>query len=385
MKKILFLAKIPTCLNENLLTKLYGEINAHTNLGFEVWYIEWNGKEFELVCNNDKRRIFLKKRTCGNQQMYYHTLYFIDLYKIAIKLIVKGKFDAIYMRLMPFFKSTVRLGNEAKKRNTDFIIEIPSYPFKKEASESKSVKQKLKVLLENIYAKNIWKNVDLIVLCADGKYDTAMGRPAVNICNGIDVSMLNTRQKVDSRDINILALASMSYWQGFDRLIVSLSKYEGSKNVFIHFVGNDGDGSLQSWKKLADDLNVKDRIVFHGPLYDEKLDDIFNKMDVGVGPLALYKRDCYTSTALKIREYMARGLPFVYACDDEAIEYNTRYMYKVSNDASEIDFQGIVEFADNVKKDGDVMQMMRQYAIDNLSWERQMKIVYEHLNKVKEG
>ena len=48
MNKILFIMKYPTCLDENLKRKFNGQMNACIQLGYEVWFIEWNGKYFFL-------------------------------------------------------------------------------------------------------------------------------------------------------------------------------------------------------------------------------------------------------------------------------------------------------------------------------------------------
>ena len=73
---------------------------------------------------------------------------------------------------------------------------------------------------------------------------------------------------------------------------------------------------LAELQALARDLGVADRVVFHGELHGEALDRVAAACDIGIGGLGLYRKGQYRSMTLKLREYMARGLPFAYAVED---------------------------------------------------------------------
>lgn len=385
MKKVLFLAKIPTKYKENLLTKIYGEINAHKRIGFEVWHIEWDGDKIELVCDNNGNRFFLKRTFCIKKKLYYHTLYFIHLYRMAYKVVRLYEFDVVYMRLMPLFKEVVKLSKLIKKKGIDFLIEIPSSPDTTEANNSTSLRRKICLCLEKLYSSRVWKNVTMFLVCSENRYDSIYGRPAINIYNGVDLSLLREKEILDNDKVHILALASMSYWQGFDRLIRSLAQYPNKEDIILHFVGNDGDGSLKEWIDLAGELGVASQLIVHGALYGKQLDSVCNEADIGIGPLGLYRKNKGGSASLKVREYMARGLPYVYAGEDIAIEYNSCYMFRVTNDNEIFDMNDIVEFAKSVKGNHNICDEMRAYAEENLTWEYQMEMVYHMLDDIKKN
>ena len=180
-----------------------------------------------------------------------------------------------------------------------------------------------------------------------------------------------------AQDVSLLALASMSHWQGYDRLIEALAAYEGDTDVVIHMVGGEGDGSLAEWKKLAQERNVENKVVFHGEMFGEKLNALIADCDAGVGGLGLYRKKQFQSMTLKLREYMARGLPFVYAVDDPSVPENEAFCIQLANDDSAIDMAQIVDFAKNARKDAQTPALMRQYAKEHMSWQGIFKTVLE--------
>ena len=151
--------------------------------------------------------------------------------------------------------------------------------------------------------------VDLYTLIGDDCGGTLHGRPAMNTVNGIDVGRLPKHApRANAKDIRLLALASMSGWHGYDRILRSLAGYRGDADVRIDFVGGDGDGSLAKWKLLADELNVADRVTFHGPRYGDALETIVSRSaTLGIGSLGMFRYGLKRGMTLKAREYMARG------------------------------------------------------------------------------
>ena len=127
MKKILFINKYPTCVNENLKKKFDGQMEACLELGYEVWFLKWDGKFFKLCSTNSEEEEKIIRTNISNLHRYYHTLYFFDLNKACKAVIRKHKFDYVYMRYMPFLSSSVSLAKQIKKQEIKFLMEIPSY------------------------------------------------------------------------------------------------------------------------------------------------------------------------------------------------------------------------------------------------------------------
>ena len=171
----------------------------------------------------------------------------------------------------------------------------------------------------------------------------------------------------------------MSVWQGYDRLIEALARYRGDEPVTVHMVGGEGDGSLAAWKRLAQERGVADRVIFHGELHGEALDRVAARCDIGVGGLGLHRKGQYRSMTLKLREYMARGLPFVYAVDDPSLPEDPAVCLRLANDESPIDLAELAAFARRAQADEETPARMRAYAESHMSWQGVLAQVLERV------
>jgi glycosyltransferase involved in cell wall biosynthesis len=64
------------------------------------------------------------------------------------------------------------------------------------------------------------------------------------------------------------------------------------------------------------DREIPENIVFHGFLAGDEHHQILCKADVGIGTLALHRNQMEEGSPLKVREYLAYGLPVVIAYQD---------------------------------------------------------------------
>ena len=374
MKRIFFLMKYPTCVPETLKRKFNGQMNACIQLGYEAWYLEWNGEAFQLACMNtgEKKHVMNVTQKLPKEK-YYHTLYFIDMYRAAIRAIGMQAFDKLYIRFLPTFPPAVRFVKLAKKKGITIIQEIPTYLGKgnDDGSEQPGLVRRAALKASNAYAQLAQRKMDFFTVIGVDAGGRFCGKPAMNINNGIDVTAIRMRKyQLQEDGLHMLLLASMCDWHGYDRMIESLKHYKGDEKITLHFAGNDGDGSLAKWKQLAEGM---ENVVFHGGVYGETLDELINGMDLGVSSLGLYRIGLELGTVMKGREYMARGLPFVYAGEDPTIEKGHPHAMQVPNDDTPIDMNEVVAFAKRMRADKDAAQSMREYARKHMSWEMEFE------------
>ena len=269
-------------------------------------------------------------------------------------------------------------GDEGKGKITDYLAERADYVVRYQGGNNaghtvvvNGEEFKLRLIPSGIisgHATCVIGNgvvVDLKVLIKEMEYLKA---------KGVDVSRLPLHApRRGARDVGMLALASMSVWQGYDRLIEALARYHGKETVTVHMVGGEGDGSLAQWKRLVREKGLEDRVLFYGELHGGALDGVAAQCDVGVGGLGLYRKKQYVSMTLKLREYMARGLPFVYAVEDPSIPKEPRFCLKLANDDTPLDLEPIVAFAMRAKADAQAPALMRAYARERMSWQGVLK------------
>lgn len=375
-KKLLYITRYSIHQDFNLKAKFDGQLNAFRNLGFDTYFIGFDQRYFYLV-NGDKKTIVGK--THFGIPSYLHTAFYNDLHKAAIKAINLVGFDFVYWRAAPIWKSSCKLGKVIKDNGASLIYEIPTFSTNREADMS--LLRKLYTLFTKRKSDKFNERyVDYYVVIGEEAGGVYNGKPAINIENGVDVNSLKARSpKKDDDEIHILALASMCYWHGYDRLIKSLSQYNGKQKVIIHMVGGNDGGCLGEWKQLASDLKLNDKVIFHNSMFGKQLDDIVDLCDLGAASLG--RKDFKFISELKTREYIARGLPFIMAVDDMVLsKLEQKYWIKISNDDAIPDMSKIIEFALEMRNKENLIDDMRKLACDILSWEAQYKKLFNYID-----
>lgn len=371
-KKLLYITRYSLHQEFNLKKKFDGQINAFSNLGFDVYFIGFDENNLYLI-NNGKKKILGK--THFGFPSYLHTLFYNDLHKAAEKAVKTEKFDYVYWRAAPLWGSSCKVAKTIRSTNAKLIYEIPTFPQKKE--EHLNGLRKLFSLYSERFTDKFNTLVNYYVLIGEDAGGEYRGKPAINIENGIDVNSLKERTpKTDNESVHILALASMCYWHGYDRLIKSLHEYKGDRKVIIHMVGGNDGGCLLEWKQLAHDLGLDDTVVFHDSMFGKDLDDIVDLSDLGAASLG--RKDFKFISELKTREYIARGLPFIMAVDDVVLsKEEEKYWIKIANDDSIPDMSQIVDFALEMRNKENLVSDMRTLASQKLSWYAQYKKMFD--------
>lgn len=150
--------------------------------------------------------------------------------------------------------------------------------------------------------------------------------------NGIlysEIAMhVEDKRKGGTPEILFIA-SSFAPWHGLDLLLCSV---KNSKSDFVlHLVGNVPD-------EFSDDLMDK-RIVQHGLVSPSKIKELTTAAWVGLSSFAHYRLNMKQASTLKVREYLAYGLP-VYATYEESFPADFPYF---KND--ECDIEKIISYA----------------------------------------
>lgn len=378
MKKVLFVMKYPIDEQYSILQKLNGEMEAVFKLGYDVYYISFD-KQYVYLNHGTDRRV-LQKTTFGKSRAYFHLIAFYDIYNVAAKAIKLENIDIVYFRYGPLNV----LGNKLFKianQNSRLVVEIPTFPVDRETQ--KNTLRRVYIKYSEWWWRRSAHNISLFTIIGEPAL-SYLGVPAINIDNGISVEKIPLRNPTNADDnrIHILAVASMCTWHGYDRIIRGLAEWNSpnkSKYV-VDLIGDEGDGSLQEWKKMVNDLHLQDQVVFHGKMTGEPLTEMFEMATIGLCSLGMYRNGFYSGSVLKLREYMARGLPFVYAHDDPAIDESMEWCLRIANDDSPVPMEEVCSFVSQILKKTSIPLMMRNYAAKNMTWEAQFERVFKELD-----
>ena len=377
MSKVLFIMKYPLEEQYSVVSKFNGQMQALKNMGHEVSYLSFDRKHIYYNHNNDRE--IIQQTTLGNSKLYYHFLSFYDIYKAAKKIVETYDFDLVYFRYGPLNQMGKSLFKTVSKKAV-LVVEIPTFPPDRE---------KQKTELRRIYMKysdkcwqNVSKYISLFTIIGE-KANSYLGVPALNIDNGVSVESIPEKTITLAPDgkRHLLAVATMSNWQGYDRIIRGIANWDSpkAKEYVVDLVGGEGDGSLQKWKELSVKCNIDKQVLFHGRKTGDQLTKMFEMAEIGLGTLGMYRKKMNTGSVLKIREYMARGLPFIYANEDPDLEENMPWCIRVPNDKTPIDMELVDEFADSLVENKDIGHKMRLYALDHMSWEAQFRTIFSRI------
>lgn len=356
-------------------TKYIGISKAFTNLGYEVFrtFIDqhkvWitNGEKTEVI-----GKVFLKnEKLCRNTSLY-----------CAVSNYIKRKnFDYCYIRSIPTTKTYLTMVNKLKQSGCKIMVEIPTYPVKGEFESDKWYRKRIR----RSFAKNEKKsitNIDLYLLLGD-KANDYLRCPAINIENGVDIEIFNPKKFAKSQDFHMVFIGKVARWHGIDRVIEGLNNYYKNKNaikVYFHVIGSDADGMLKNCKNMVSEYGLEDYVIFEGPKYASEADKYFDIADVAIASLGDHRRKVQNISLLKIKEYMARGIPFVYSMDDNMIDNSWEFCYKISKDDSPVNIETVINFAESIQWEN-VTEKMRSICRETMGWETQISKAMDYFGE----
>lgn len=257
------------------------------------------------------------------------------------------------------------------------VMEIPTFPYD---SEYKTQGMSKQIFQDKIFRNYFAKQLDAIVTFSD--YDKIFGQRTIRISNGIDFDSVKLKTSLNntSKELNLIGVAEIHKWHGFDRLVTGLANYYSQHQdytVRFHVVGyfysQEGE---DEFKRLISEHNMNNYVILYGKKHGIELDDIFNQCDFGIGSLGRHRAGIQIIKTLKNREYAARGIPFIYSETDSDFDHKP-YVLKAPADETPIDIYEIVKFYNQLSFSP---QEIRE-SINDLSWENQMRKVLNDVFK----
>lgn len=377
MMKILFLT--PTSLNEysGIDKKILAQYQAlkNNNLDPELCYVDRKkGIERKIFQKN----ILLKKNKLKSR-------IFLKLFSLLLRwnfrdvedYIYRNNIELIYIRYeIASNYGFIKFLKNLKIKNIKILLEIPTYPYDQELLNG-NFKLKLRYLIDKYYRKSLKKYVNKIITFTDDK--EIYGIPTINIFNGVDINNISLIEKKESEEIRFIGVAGLSFWHGFDRFILSMKEYykkNPKRKIIFNIVGDGNKDYINKLKNIVKENKLERYVIFHGFKFGKELDEIYNYSDIAIGSLGVHRVGIQKASVLKVREYCAKGIPFILGYQDDSFEKNLEFYYQVSNDESLLDIEKIIEWYKNLKV---TPEEIRKYAEDNLSWDKQMKKVIDNI------
>lgn len=215
--------------------------------------------------------------------------------------------------MVPNF-SLIALMKTAQQRGIKVLYEIPTYPYYGEQirASRKKYRAVAKIAVDAMFSPLIKKYADHIVIIRSNS-KIRLHHKMVEINNGVNTEKIKSRENYGSKDgvFRMVTVGTLFPYHGYDRVLAGLKDCKEEVDghpVEFHIVG--ASQTIDELKEQAQKLGLK-RVIFHGMKTTDELNEMYEDFDVGLGCLALHRRNADIDTTLKIIEYYCRGVPVV--------------------------------------------------------------------------
>jgi glycosyltransferase involved in cell wall biosynthesis len=367
MKKILIIYRVfaDEVTTKGVHRKMLEQGRSLERLGAKVDMINLHSKGIQV---DGKLEVIKNLQTASSRNLFN----LFDFYNEIRKLDFVLDYDAYYIRYSPLSLGFISFLKFLKKSNPNcnIYIELPTYPFINEYSGLK----KLMVQIIGQRQKKLKNYVTNIV--SVGNEQNIWGIPVKKIKNAIDPESYRLRNAVKVPGVIRLVMVSTFFnWHGIDRLVNGMKIYMSNPhkkyNIYLTLVGEGPE--LNKIRTLTENELLKDNVFFTPSTFGAELNQYFDQADIAIGTLAVDRLNLEDCSALKHREYGARGIPFIYAGSD--ISFNGKdFTLCLPLQEKEIDFLEIEKFYEKLDSDAShyLPQAIKSRVSADLSWEAQL-------------
>lgn len=375
-KKILFYTKMNfgNAGNSGIFKKVIGQWKALNEWGFDsvLFYTE-----------NDN--IVIKKHE-QEEKKTFSSLWkrLIYTYQGFIEDLDIKEFDVMYFRHFFFHPLAVWMlfWLKWKHPKLKIVMELPTYPYRGHL-KIMDWKGKLIAWLDKVCSPSFKKYIDLIVTFSS--HEEIFDIKTIQISNGIDPTGIEPIPKPSfDKELHILGLANVQAWHGYDRVIEGLKIYNANNQeirVCFHLVG-EGD-AIPYLKQLTKNYGLEKAVLFYGAQFGDDLNKIMSKCHLAASVLGFQRAGAYRGTisALKVREYCIKGLPFINGFPDSDINVDFPYAMTVDSDESPIDIQKTVLFYQSLNQHfPNYPKELNDFAQKQLSWKAKFEPIAKWIN-----
>ncbi len=353
--KIAYLIDYDPGINSGVMQKIRQQSGQWRSKGHTVYLIStktmsiYDGEENIL---HRQKSLNLEFGKLGTALNLLYNAYYINV------LMEKIDIDIIYMRyrpFIPFFQKMLKQYKVIMEINSDDTLEYRTH-------------SKLKHWY-NRYTREVFlKDMDAFVSVSHELKERFLylNKPIEVIANGIDVRSCDVAEAVDNEQPTLVFVGSPGQsWHGMEK-IIKMAEY--FKDYRFHIIGTEGE--------------EMDNIRYFGYLSQEKVIQTIKQGDVGIGTLSLYQTGLQEASPLKTRQYLACGVPLIYAYKDTDLDEEATFALRLENMEHNIDYSKIEQFVQKVFQDRDIKKAARAFAEDVLDYAKKEERRLEFFQKV---
>lgn len=361
---VLYLVPSVSSSAKGILKKQYDKINAFEKAGCEVKAILFSYEKHKDQIENKLQYYFIdleKVKRKYSKRLIWRILPVISN-KAAQKFIydkVCNQLDGIdiaYVRYSSADYFALPLFNRIKKLGIKIILEYNGIHMYDEVVRRKNEQGPFSLYLylnEKYLEKKVAGFADVIVgvtkEITNYYADLNQTKIRYTLSNGVETSRFKQRNApvYSKKEVSFLFLSgSRNYWHGIDRFLKGLQIYKGNVCIKLTIAGPVYEEYMH-YSYPNPNIDVQFISAVDGP----ELDRLFDIHHIGIGSLALHRMRLKEASVLKVREYIARGIPFIIGYEDTDLEGVVKfspYYFKVTANEEPVDIELILKFCDNV-------------------------------------
>ncbi|QHE53728.1 glycosyltransferase [Pontibacillus sp. HMF3514] len=304
-----------------------------------------------------------------------------ELIRVAYKLIENKRMN-IYIRHMIPTSEFIGFLRHAKKMGHKVGYEIPTYPYFYEQFNVAHNKGKavFKILNDMIFWPFIYRYVDKIFTIVSNS-KVKVFRKMHLITNGVELEeeFKYIKRTINDSSFNMIGVGTIWPYHGYERVIAAIEECGGRlKNglkVRFHIVGESKE--LSRLKEICENKHLMNHVIFHGKKFGSELNVIYEDSHIGVGTLALKKRNADIDTAIKNIEYFSKALPVISSGKIFNVSLDSGLVY-ISKDNSNLDLNDVFKFYQSF--DSNVTKNIFSEIISTFTWDSITADIYRQLN-----
>jgi hypothetical protein len=379
--------------SEGVFKKVYGKIKYLNENNIDTLGMFFRS-DYDCDFVDNKRGVNYYKIEKGTESLFLQRRYIRDcvkpylmgyrahknLFKKINKEVDKQQFDLILFR---YPSSSFHLRKFVKKHIGKVIFESNAnemYVLERFAKESQSPEAKYAYLNEKYFNKSVMRNAKGVVSVGleveeYQKIKTDNSILTTTIANGLDLDLMPVRIPpfIVNNELNFLFLTgSPRFVDGMDLILNGLKKYQGTYQIKLTITGPIDQGT----KDLITTLNLHENVQFTGILNGDELNQVFNRCHFAIGTMALHRKGLKEHSALKVCEYIGRGIPFVLSYTDTNLVNEKKFekfYHTLPSGEDYLNFEEAIQGLMPVLLDHNHPQEMRSLAIRKIDYKIKMK------------
>lgn len=189
----------------------------------------------------------------------------------------------------------------------------------------------------------------------------------------------------------MIAVASLGFWHGYDRMIMGLAEYYNSKekdkrNIVFHLVGDGKE--LDKYHRMIEKYYLEDHVILYGKKVGQELDHLYDKCDIAVDTLGRHRSKIFYNSTIKGKDYLMKGLPIISGVKTELdSDIDFPYYLRVPADDTPIKMKSIISFYDKIynNKDYDEISLrIRKYGLEKYNVNTCMKPILNEMKQIED-